>query len=137
MPIKYVIDDSQRLVYATAVGSVTMPDLVDHLRALSADPRYIPPMKKLVDYRAGHVIAMTTAETRRLTEFKLELGDKFRGEKCAFLVSDDLDFGLSRVSGAYADPVFESGVFREAHSALAWLNVGPDILDTSLGNEQA
>ena len=136
MPIKYVIDDNLRLVYATAVGSVTMDELVEHLETLSADPRYVPPMKKLVDYRAGHVIAMSVEETRRLTEFKLELGDVFRGEKCAFLVSDDLDFGLSRVSGAYADPVLESNVFREAPSALAWLGVGPDSLDTVLGDGQ-
>ena len=137
MPIKYVIDDSMRLVYATAVGPVTMAELVDHLRALSADPRYLRPMKKLVDYRAGHVIAMSVEETKRLTEFKLELGDVFRGERCAFLVSDDLDFGLSRVHGAYADPVLESSVFRDVSSALAWLGISPDSLDTLLPDGQA
>lgn len=133
MPIKYAIDDDLRLVHATAVGSVTLDELVDHLRALSADPRYVPPMKKLVDYRAGHVIAMSVEETRRLTEFKLGLGDVFRGEMCAFLVSDDRDFGLSRVSGAYADPMLESNVFREVHSALAWLGISLDSLDTLPG----
>ncbi|MDH3496179.1 MAG: hypothetical protein OER21_05415 [Gemmatimonadota bacterium] len=129
MPIKYAIDEDLRLVYAVAVGRVTLSDLMDHLKTLLQDPAYRRPMKKLVDYRAGHVIDMSVEETKRLTEFKLRHDETFRGEQCAFVVSDDVDFGLSRVHEMYVDPLVTTMVFRDVSDAFAWLDVDADSVE--------
>lgn len=129
MPIKYAIDQDLRFVYAVAVGRVTLSELMDHLTLLAQDAAYRSPMKKLVDYRAGHVLDMSVEETKRLTEFKLQHDDVFRGERCAFLVSDDVDFGLSRVHEAYVDQLVDTRVFRDLPALLEWLGVDADSLE--------
>jgi len=123
MPIRYDINSELRLVYAESVGAVDLADLRRHTDQLAADPRYRSPMKKLVDYRAGRVIQMDSDQTRTLTRYKLEFAEKFTGEQCAFVVADDLDFGMSRLHGAHVERLVDTNVFRDLESALAWLGV--------------
>ena len=129
MPIKYAIDEDLRLVYAVAEGKVSLPDLMDHLKTLAQDSAYQHPMKKLVDYRAGHVIDMSVDETTRLTEFKLKYDDVFQGERCAFVVNDDVDFGLSRVHEMHVDKLVDTMVFRNLSDSLEWLGVEAESVD--------
>ena len=124
MPIKYEILTDKKLVYAVAEGRVTIDELLDHIRELAADPRYEPPMKKLVDYRNAPVVALSVAESDHFTEAKKAVAHRFTGEVCAIVVKHDIDFGMSRLHGAKAESArIDTNVFRRFEEALSWLDV--------------
>lgn len=125
MPIRYAINGALKLVYAIGVDQVSLADLKQHMDELASDPAYRSPMKKLVDYRSGPVIRMDGEETRELTQYKLRLA-VFAGERCAFVVTHDTDFGMSRLHGAHVDRLVSTNVFRTLDAALEWLDVDRD-----------
>ena len=127
MPIEYRIRGD--VVYVAGTGVVTAADLADHLDSLRRDPAYRSPMKKIVDYRSGRVLEVSTEEIQRIARLKLRLKEAFEGERCAFLVNADMDFGLSRMHGALVEEHLDSAVFREIPPALEWLGVDPGTFD--------
>lgn len=95
---------------------------------------YISPMKKLVDYRNSTLSKLSPKESIKITNIKAQLNEIFKNEKCAFLTSSDLDFGMTRFHGAHID---DSGitinVFRNYEKALSWLQVELEENEIDLG----
>ncbi len=50
MPIEYEILENKKIVLAKGVGVISGQDVINHLKALSKDDKYVAPMKKYVDY---------------------------------------------------------------------------------------
>jgi hypothetical protein len=134
MPIKYKIFQDRKLIYARGIGKIAYDDLLLHFEKLAADPKYISPMKKLVDYRTSTLSTLSTKESIKVTEKKAQLIETFKNEKCAFLTKSDLDFGMTRFHEAHID---DSSImtysFRNIEDALAWLEVDLEENEIYLG----
>jgi len=115
-------------------GDVTFDDLMGHLEELAADPRYQPPMLKLVDYRNSRMVPLDDREFGLFSARKTQSEAAFQGERCAVVSVHDLDFGMSRMLGARIDTEkVETGSFRNIADALAWLGVEIDEDDLKNG----
>lgn len=124
MPVKYKIFESRKLVYAVGVGEVTYDDLMRHFDELAADSKYISPMKKLVDYRKSTLSSLSLEESKKITKKKVQLVEKFKNEKCAFVATSELDFGMTRFHETHIDgSSITTNVFHTIEDALSWLEV--------------
>lgn len=134
MPIKYKIFQNRNLVYALGIGEITYDDLLRHIEELSTDPKYVSPMKKIVDYRNSTLVKLKTEESIRITNKKNKLIETFKNEKCAFVTNSDLDFGMTRMHGTHIDSTgITTQVFRSFEDALAWLEVDLEDNEIELG----
>lgn len=134
MPIKYKIFPNRNLVYALGIGEVTYDDLLLHIEKLAVDPKYISPMKKIVDYRNSTLAKLSTEDSIKITKRKAQLIETFKNEKCAFVAKSDLDFGMTRLHGAHIDGLgVETNVFRNLKEALVWLGVDLEETEIDLG----
>jgi hypothetical protein len=127
MAYRYKIFDDIKLVYVKADGPLYLKDLMDHIEKLAADPKYIPPMLKLVDYRELEGYGISIRESEIFSQKKQSLSDKFINEKCAFVVSSDLIFGMVRHHQAYLDEdKLSTNIFRDINEAKNWLGIDTD-----------
>lgn len=136
MSIKYKIFQNRKLVYAVGEGEIKFDDLLDHYEDLSNNPKYIPPMKKLVDYRNATLVELSIDQAHQITKKKIQLKGKFKNEICAFVTKTDLDFGMSRMHGAQLESSdITTNVFRNIEDALSWLHVDLDEIEIDFGKE--
>jgi len=134
MPIKYKILKNRKFVYAVGEGQISFDDLLQHVNELAEDPKYVSPMKKLVDYRNATIANLTTEEANKFTDKKAQHIDIFRNEMCAIVTDKDLDFGMSRVHGAHIESSnIDTSVFRTIKDALLWLQVDIDEIEINFG----
>ena len=134
MPVVYQIIDRLQLVYARLIGTVDFEALQHHLKELSEDARYIPPMKKLVDFRLCNEYRLSTKEEQKLASFKEIFADKFRDERCAIVAPGNLLYGSNRAFQEQSfDSVIATMVFRNINDAFAWLQI--DINSVDLDNK--
>ncbi len=123
MPIDFRIHPDKQLVHTTATERVVLDDLLTHLGRLSADGRYIAPMKQLVDLRACK-LDLDATDILSYSMEKSTLAFRFADERCAVVVDRDLEFGLCRMHQAQVEAAgITIRVFRELEAALAWLAV--------------
>jgi hypothetical protein len=138
MPIVYRIFQDRKLVYAVGIDKVTYEDILLHIEQLSVDQEYIPPMKKLVDYRNTTLCNLSTENSKKIAEKKAQLVEKFRNEICAFVTKDDFSYGMVRFHGAHIDDsVITTNAFRNIDDALSWLQVNLDENEMELTSRQS
>ena len=131
MPLRYKIIEHKKLVYVIGDGEITLDELIAHIEELSKDPEYTPPMKKLVDYRQASTMGPPNKDLDIFINKMSSYQNAFRNEKCAIVVNNDLDFGISRVYGAMIEPAnLETNVFRNFNEALQWLEIELDDNET-------
>ena len=126
MSLKYEIYENLKLVLAIGKDIISFKELMDHMDQLSKDPRYIKPMKKLVDYRQVKSIQLNSAESETFAQKKAGLANIFIGEKCAIVAPVDPAYGVARVHDSlmdYKEPGIEVSVFRDWEEAQNWLDV--------------
>ena len=127
MPLKYEIIEDKKLLYAKAIGEVTICDLMNHLDELCQNPKYKTPMKKLVDFRQIKKMDIAMHEQERFAAKKTSLNEFFGGEKCAIVAPTDFGFALARVHGALIEGSnIDTSIFRDFNEALTWLDVELD-----------
>jgi hypothetical protein len=130
MTIEYSFFEELKLVLVRISESVTFGQMTAYLHSLSKDPRYSPPMKKLVDFRECRNYALTREEAEKFAIFNRELSHVFSGEKCAIVAPDDLEFGMSRVHEMYTSGSgLEISVFRRMPDALGWLDIDQGLFE--------
>jgi hypothetical protein len=124
MTVEYAFIEKLKLVIVNIADTVTFEQMVTHLMALSKDPRYQPPMKKLVDFRKCRKYDLTRDQAEKFATLNRELSNIFINEKCAIIAPGDLEFGMSRAHEMYT---FGSGldiqVFRQLPEGLDWLGI--------------
>lgn len=130
MPIEYNIDEEQQLVWVTGSGTITGKDVISHLGLLAHDTSYIPPMKKLVDYRNIETIKITQDEAETIAQTKNSFNNKFAGEICAFVAPVDLTYGTARVHQARVGNDIDIKVCRTIEEALEYLVISIDSSQT-------
>jgi hypothetical protein len=68
----------------------------------------------------------STAEVRQSVDLLRRTHELWAGSRAALVVAREVDFGIARMFGAYADEIdVEYRVFREKRSALEWLRSSP------------
>jgi hypothetical protein len=130
MTVEYRFLEEWKLVLVKISGSVTFEQMTTYLQSLSKDPRYTPPMKKLVDFRECRNYTLTREEAEKFAIFNRELSHAFPNEKCAIVAPGDLEFGMSRVHEMYiSGSGLEISVFRRMSDALGWMDIDPELLE--------
>src|SRR5260370_29810796 len=124
MPADFYIDAQHGIVYSKANGVLGRAKALDHMDRLSAHPEFRPEFNQLFDFRQVAKVELTPKQVRVLAMRKIFC----ERSKRAFVVSSDLQFGLSRVFEAYRNLAGEKGIriFREMGEALSWLELSAE-----------
>jgi hypothetical protein len=94
------------------------------LDILAADKGYIPPMKKLVDYREAKSLNLSADDAWNIANRRKELAESLRGERCAFVSPGDATFAATRVHESLVNVAdVNTSVFRTIDEATEWLGV--------------
>ena len=122
MPASYKIDKERRLVMTSGTGVLTKEDIQGHMDRLLADPEFDPTFSQLVDFREITAVEFGPEEVRQFAQRKIYSSISRR----AFLVTNDLQFGLARMFEIYRELNGETGirVFRTFEEAMDWIVVG-------------
>jgi len=110
----------------TGTGTVTVEELKTVALRVGASPEFGG--KQILWDLAGASFNFSTAEIRELAEFTKVGGHFQSGGKAAYLVSEDLEFGLLRMFEVFREQGgVQVAVFREREEATSWLDIaGPD-----------
>src|SRR4051812_28228342 len=97
MPTSYAIDPGQHIVYTKFSGEATDRDLMTHIVALEADPRFSPDMAELVDLTGVTHADVSSYGIRSAARSPVHA----RLARRAFIAPSDALFGLSRMYQSY------------------------------------
>jgi hypothetical protein len=124
MTVEYSFFEEWKLVWVTIADTVNFEQMAAYLKSLSGDPRYRPPMNKLVDLRECRDYALSRQEAENFAGLNRELSTVFANEKCAIVAPGDLEYGMSRVHEMYTTGSgLDITVFRQLPEALNWLGI--------------
>jgi hypothetical protein len=127
MPLEYTFIESKKLVYLKGIGTVSFSELMNHIDELCQNPKYKPPMKKLVDHRQIKKLDLTMKEQELFAEKKAAFRELFIGEKCAIVTPTDFTSALARVHSALIEESnIDTSIFRNFNEALTWLGIELD-----------
>ncbi|MBN2107697.1 MAG: hypothetical protein JW832_09735 [Deltaproteobacteria bacterium] len=124
MPITASYERSGDLTVFTAAGELTYEE---QLAALQEFYDGNPTANVLWDFRSIKGNRITTEELNKIIVFIKRRESKRPHGKTALVARTDLDFGLSRVSQAYADIhelPWQIRAFRSMDEALMWIEEG-------------
>lgn len=119
MPAFYKIDKERRLVLSSGTGVFNKEAAQAHQERLLTDPEFDPSYSQLMDFTHVTQIDLTAADIQQLA-----LRNIFSPEsRRAFLVTNDLAFGLARMFEILRESAGERGigVFRNLEEALDWV----------------
>jgi hypothetical protein len=124
MPIHYRIDRKHDVIFVVGEGDLALADVAAYCRGVVEEPDYRPGLNELVDFRGVTYESVSSADLRKLREVNRALSDKVGSSRLAYVVSDDLGFGLGRMFMALSDDSkIEHRVFRELAEARKWLGL--------------
>ena len=124
MPVQFEIDVTRSLVLTRVADAVSAADLAAYQVALAAHAQFSPHFDLLIEFRPSVLFDGTGEDVKRLaqqTPFKSD-------SKRAFVVADDVNFGLSRMAQEYSDMIGSHvEVFWDRESAMDWLDRKPAV----------
>jgi len=117
----YNIDKKRRLVLSSGYGVLTKADLLGHMDQLSKDPDFDPDFSQVLDFRQITALEIGPEDVRQLAQRNIFSPRSRR----AFVVKDDLQFGLARMFEIHRELKGETGirVFRTFDEAMDWIMV--------------
>ncbi len=121
MPADFFIDTQLGIVFSKATGVLGWAEAADHMARLRSHPDFRPEFNQLFDFRPVSSVTLSHAEVRRLAKPTIFGARSLR----AFVVANDLDYGLARMFATYRDLEGETGIviFRVMQEALTWLSL--------------
>ena len=120
MPCGYTIDLARSLVLSRGWGVVTDREILAHVRALIADPRFARNFHQLLDLRDVTNVQFTASTVREM----VRLNPFGAGARRAVVVTNDIVFGMARMYQILADESpDELQIFRKMDDALQWLGI--------------
>ena len=133
MAIEYTIIPELKLVYVISSAVIDYSELNEHFDTLAMDPRYQPPMKKLIDYRNTWLRELSDKELALCNSQKETFKERFSGEQCAIVSTDDLNYRTARRLCAQRGPlVSTTRPFKDLVSAFNWLELEDTYKELSL-----
>ena len=130
MPAVYQIDKQRKLVTSTGSGVLTREDIAGHMNRLTSDPDFDPEFSQLADFTQGVSVQLGPEDMRLFAERTVFSATSRR----AFLVKNDLQYGLARMFEIHRELNGESGirVFRSLEEAMLWIEGPSSFLMDSL-----
>ena len=120
MPGAYTIDLARSLVLSRGWGVLTDRELLAHVRALTADPRFARHFRQLADLRDVTEVQFTASTIREM----VRLNPFWAGARRALVVTSDVVFGMARMYQLLRDESpDELQIFRKVDDALQWLGI--------------
>lgn len=119
MPITTTKDEMEHLTTHVVTGRVSEEEMY---RALEGDGEFTPLI--LWDMSGADVAHVTPEMLRNFVKRAAELGSQRRGGRTAVIAPEDLQFGLARMSEAFAAMEFAPyrfRAFRVRQEAFDWL----------------
>jgi hypothetical protein len=118
----YTIDKERRLVLSSGTGVLTKEDLWGHMERLSKDPDFNPDFCQVSDFTQIDELEVGPEEVRELAQRNIFSPRSRR----AFVVKNDLQYGLARMFEIYRELHGEEGirVFRTFDEAMDWILIG-------------
>ena len=121
MPVTYRIDVPRKMIRTVASGPVTLPEVVDHFRALEEDPEIPEKLDVLLDLRQVTSLP-ESAQVSLVVDEMRNLRPHLHFGICAIVVWGDALFGMMRMFEAFAEEMFDATrTFRSAAEAEEWL----------------
>jgi hypothetical protein len=117
--IRYQIDASSGLVVVKLAGLLTLDEVKAYQSRIATDRDFNADLLPLFDVRKASLSELTPGALRSVAA-----GIVFHSMRQAYVVADDMQFGMVRMLGAFADlnrPGRELRPFREMKAARAWL----------------
>lgn len=119
MPFSYVIDPEQRLVTTVASGVLRAADIASLQENLRKDPAFDQTFRQMGDFTQVSGVEVDSASISLLARVTVFAPDARR----AFLVKNDLEFGLARMFESYVE--LDGGrnlrIFRDRTKATEWI----------------
>lgn len=122
MPAFYKIEKERRVVLSSGAGVLTRADILGHMDRLSNDPDFDPSYSQILDFTQLSGIEIGPEDVRQFAQRNIFSPNSRR----AFVVKDDLQFGLARMFEIHRELKGETGirVFRTIDEALDWVLAG-------------
>lgn len=122
VPVFYKIDKDRRLVMSSGSGVLTVGVALAYMDLLSKDPDFDPEFSQVSDFTQFTGIDLSPEDVRQLARRNIFSPRSRR----AFVVKNDLQFGLARMFQIHRELNGEMGirVFRTIDEALDWVLVG-------------
>jgi len=125
MPTEFTVHPQWSVVVSRGSGVFTHADFLEHMARLRAEPQFHPDLNHIVDCRAFTKMDLTHDEIKNLAGRSIFSARSRR----AFVVSSDLQYGLTRMFAAYRE--IKAGqevmIFQDLPAALAWLGLPPEL----------
>ena len=128
MPIQFEYIDEISCLYVLGKGSVSLQEFLEFHQSIAiADPP--PTLLILCDYRELDASGLTTSDLEKIKADALSRTEyKYGMIRQAFVVSDTLTFGLSRMfDGLVFSEKYHVSVFTDIDEAKRWLGLKPVI----------
>lgn len=123
MTISYDIIPDQHLVVNTVKGRFDFDGYRNLMERILNDPRFVPSMHMLWDFTTSTLIDLSNDDFEGIKNYIQKNAERRgSGYRAAFLVSKEVDFGLSRMYQMLSEdlPVtFE--VFKDREEAMSWI----------------
>jgi hypothetical protein len=122
VPAFYKIDKERRVVLSSGAGVLNRADIQGHMDRLSSDPDFDPNYSQILDFTHFAGFDIGPEDVRQFAQRNIFSPQSRR----AFVVKDDLQFGLARMFEIHRELNGETGirVFRTIDEALDWVLVG-------------
>jgi hypothetical protein len=122
VPAFYKIDKERRVVLSSGAGVLTREDILGHMDRLIHDSDFDPTYSQIVDFTQFSGIDIEPEDVRQFAQRDIFSPQSRR----AFLVKDDLQYGLARMFEIHRELNGETGirVFRTIDQALDWVLAG-------------
>lgn len=118
-------------MHAVASGTVSEGDLFQYQQAILDDKAMGTRMLELIDFTGADADAISRAAIERLAEIEGQNKEFFAGWKTAFVVREQLHYGLTRMFLAYATlegSTIRNEAFLQMEEARRWLEITPEDL---------
>jgi hypothetical protein len=126
MSTSYEIIPEKHLVVNTVRGRFDFARYQDLMERILEDPQFVPSMHMLWDFTGSTLIDLSNDDFASIKSYIQKNAERRgSGYRAVFLVSKEVDFGLSRMYQMISEdlPVsFE--VFRDRDKAMAWITNG-------------
>jgi hypothetical protein len=116
-------DAGRRIVTITMSGKLSRDFVFAAFDEAVADTRYEPGMTRLWDFRDADLSDLPTSTIASMAKYSRKFSPEIRQVRVAFVVSRDLEFGLTRMFQAFTpDDAATVRVFRVYDEAVSWLS---------------
>jgi hypothetical protein len=130
MKFEINFDHMPEYVLIRTDGEASYPDFDDLLTKLVDSPRWVAGTNQIVDHRKLMMGNLRSDDMKKIEETVKKHSKKLGNGTCAFVVKDDLGFGLARMYGLMGGESIhlEVGIFYKMNEAVEWLKKRKNIV---------